>query len=311
MNKPKILLNFNLSNKFLNSFYYSLLPALIGIFLLPNLAFLASISGEKIIELTNKERLKNGLEIVTANQLLEKAAHEKGRAIFTSQTFQHNIDDRKFSSWIKDAGYKYFYAGENLAIDFVTNEGTIEAWLKSPTHKKNILNENFREIGVAILEGQFQGNNTTIIVQIFGSPLPKTVIINPVISKPTAPFKQELSAAPANNLLAQQPSKTLFYDNSNNYLPAEALLTHSTKISLNNFNQYRAINKFQYLKNYKLINDNLKKINTNYFLGLGKINLTNNNLIPNYLLLLVFIFTSALLLIIYLYNKKINQNYSR
>jgi len=156
----------------LESLSYSLLILVLGVFLLPKLAFLTSITEESIIELTNEERQAHGLQALTANQLLAKAAYDKGRAIFLSQEFKHNIDNKKFSSWIKNAGYNYSYAGENLAIDFYTSEGAVKAWMESPTHRQNILNDRFSEIGIAVVENEFNGRNSTLIVQIFGSPLP-------------------------------------------------------------------------------------------------------------------------------------------
>ncbi|MEI6596799.1 MAG: CAP domain-containing protein [bacterium] len=141
-----------------------------GIFLLPNLAYLSAITPEEIIALTNKEREAAGLNTLIANQLLTQAAILKGKAILESQTFSHAIDDKKFSSWIRDAGYDYSYVGENLAIDFVASESIMEAWKNSPSHKKNLLSPYYKEIGISTIDGKFQGQNTTIVVQIFGSP---------------------------------------------------------------------------------------------------------------------------------------------
>jgi hypothetical protein len=152
-------------------FGISLISIMLGIFLLPQLAFLSTITPDTIINLTNKERSKYGLNTLTANQLLSQAAYNKADAIFKSGKFTHQINNRKFSSWIKDVGYKYSYVGENLAVDFITAEGVIEAWLESETHKKNLLNNQFSEIGIAVVEGEFQGQNTTLVVQIFGAPI--------------------------------------------------------------------------------------------------------------------------------------------
>ncbi|MBI4779167.1 CAP domain-containing protein [Candidatus Falkowbacteria bacterium] len=134
------------------------------------MAYLSAIAPEEIIALTNEERAAAGLSALTANQLLTQAAIAKGKAILESQTFKHNIDDKKFSSWIRDAGYNYSYAGENLAIDFTTGQSIIEAWKNSPLHKKNLLSPYYKEIGVSAIQGKFQGQSTTIVVQIFGSP---------------------------------------------------------------------------------------------------------------------------------------------
>ena len=174
----------NKSNKQLSFFCFdknknyfkklTLLPfllAVMGIFLLPNTAYLSEINSENIIKLTNEERIKLGLDSLTANQLLTKAAYEKAESLFENQTFEHDIDGRKFSSWVADAGYDYSYVGENLALDFVTAEGTMRAWMDSPSHKKNISNGIFKEIGVAVVEGNFEGKNSILTVQIFGTPI--------------------------------------------------------------------------------------------------------------------------------------------
>ena len=148
----------------------SLLGLLIGIFLLPQIAYLSTITPETLIELTNQARAAVGLNSLTANQLLTQAAIEKGKAIITTNTFKHTIGDKKFSAWIRDTGYNYSYVGENLAIDFITSEGIMEAWENSPLHKKNLLNPYYQEIGIAAVPGKFQGQDTTVVVQVFGAP---------------------------------------------------------------------------------------------------------------------------------------------
>lgn len=155
-------------------FTHSLLIILIGVFLLPNVAYFSSITEKNIIDLTNQERLQKNLKPLQINKLLTDAAYKKGLNILENQTFAHTINEKKFSTWIHEAGYEYLYSGENLAIDFLTAEGAINAWMRSESHQKNILNSNFQEIGVAIVEGKFEEHNSIIIVQIFGSPIPET-----------------------------------------------------------------------------------------------------------------------------------------
>ncbi len=147
----------------------SLFLLLIGIFLLPNYANSTSITEENIIRLANYERIKKGLDPLITNELLTRAAQKKAKDIFKNSHFGHTIADRAFSSWIKDEKYEYTYVGENLAMDFISSEGTINAWLDSPTHKQNLLNERFKETGVAVLDGKFESKNTILIVQIFRS----------------------------------------------------------------------------------------------------------------------------------------------
>jgi Fe2+ or Zn2+ uptake regulation protein len=71
--------------------------------------------------------------------------------------------------WFEKNKYDYKYAGENLAINFMRVEDQHEAWMKSPTHKKNILNSNYKEIGIAVGAGEINGQMGIITVQEFGT----------------------------------------------------------------------------------------------------------------------------------------------
>lgn len=150
--------------------WFSLLALVIGIFLLPIIVYSSDITSENLIKLTNQERINQGINALTANQLLTQAAYVKGNEIMNAQKFRHNLNDKKFSYWVREAGYNYSYIGENLAIDFITSEGIVKAWLNSSSHKKNLLNHQFSEIGIAVIESEFNGQNTTLVVQIFGAP---------------------------------------------------------------------------------------------------------------------------------------------
>lgn len=197
------------------NFKLSLLVWLIGIFLLPQVAYLSTITPEKLIELTNQERQAAGLNSLTANQLLTQAAIEKGKTIIETNTFKHTINDRKFSAWIRDAGYNYSYVGENLALDFITSEGIMEAWNNSPLHKKNLLNPYYQEIGISAIAGKFQGQDTTLVVQVFGAP---------AAGSSAAPFAENPSLSYLNSNLT--PAEINLADWQFNR-QAENLLTHS------------------------------------------------------------------------------------
>jgi hypothetical protein len=160
------------------TYLYITLLFIVGVFLFPNTAYLSTISSEKIIELTNKERMDKDLSPLTANQYLTQAAHNKALDIFKNQRFEHNFEDRRFSAWIQDVNYKYKYVGENLAIDFVNSEGVVSAWIDSPTHYENLVNYRFSEIGVAVVEDIFKNENSIVVVQIFGTPLKNNPNLN-------------------------------------------------------------------------------------------------------------------------------------
>ena len=123
----------------------------------------------KIIKLTNESRLEIGVEPLSINKKLTEAAEKKAKHMFEFQYFDHNGPDGS-TPWdfIKAEKYKYRYAGENLAIQFKDVESAHKALMKSPSHKDNILNENYKDIGVAIKKGNMNGKEVILIVYIFG-----------------------------------------------------------------------------------------------------------------------------------------------
>ena len=147
----------------------------------------------KLVELTNQSRAEQGIEKITVNQNLISAAENKARDMFEHNYFAHTSPQELTPwHWIRQAGYSYQYAGENLAMDFVTSEAIHKALIASATHRKNILNPNYKEIGIAVLSGNFENRQTTIIVQMFGAAI-QTVKKQksnadsnpPIIKKPT------------------------------------------------------------------------------------------------------------------------------
>ncbi len=139
-------------------------------------AIAADITAQRMIELTNESRKDSGLLPLKVNDKLTAAAAAKVDDMFRFQYFDHNSPSGLTPwHWIKSAGYDYLYAGENLAIDFVTAEGTHMALMRSITHRDNILKPNYVEIGVAVKKGIFEGNESIIIVEQFGAPLEKIV----------------------------------------------------------------------------------------------------------------------------------------
>jgi hypothetical protein len=132
----------------------------------------AGITSEEVINLVNDSRQAEGLEILTESEKLSQAAESKVENMLKENYFAHNSPSGKTPwFWIEQAGYDYHYAGENLAMDFKNADEQHAAWMKSPTHKKNILNEDFREIGVAVKQGFIEGHLAIITVQEFGTPM--------------------------------------------------------------------------------------------------------------------------------------------
>jgi len=134
------------------------------------LGYASNISIQEVVNLTNKKRSDAGLSTLTLNQTLSNAAYVKGVDMINKDYWAHvSPDGTQPWSFFKNAGYKYRYAGENLARDFSNATDAVNAWMNSPTHRDNMLNPKYKEIGIGIVEGDLAGSDTTIIVQFFGA----------------------------------------------------------------------------------------------------------------------------------------------
>lgn len=145
------------------------------------LGYAANISPSEVLRLTNEERRKAGLTTFEYNSSLEAAARKKGQDMLAQGYWAHIAPDGT-EPWkfFIDEGYKYRYAGENLARDFSDPASAISAWMASPSHRENILSPRYEEIGIAVVEGDLDGVETTIIVQLFGARFTETVAQVPI-----------------------------------------------------------------------------------------------------------------------------------
>ena len=140
------------------------------------LGYASSIPVSEIISLTNAERNSRGLGTLKYNERLSVAAAKKASDMFSKNYWAH-VSPTGTQPWffITDTGYTYRYAGENLARDFTNAADVVSAWIASPTHKENLLNNRYQDIGVAVVDGKLDGRETTLVVQMFGTELSATV----------------------------------------------------------------------------------------------------------------------------------------
>lgn len=132
------------------------------------------ISIDGIIYYTNIERSKVGLSPLVKSIKLNSSAGAKTDDMFSAQYFEHVAPDGETAAdLVKSFDYKFQIVGENLALGiFQTDQTLVQAWMNSPTHKANILNPKFTEIGAAVGIGEYKGQKQWIAVQHFAKPIP-------------------------------------------------------------------------------------------------------------------------------------------
>lgn len=186
----------------------------------------SEITIAQIIEDTNKERAKKGLSVLKENQSLNKAAYAKAINMFEEDYWAHFAPSGK-DPWgfIKATGYKFSYAGENLAKNFQKSDDVVVAWMNSPTHRDNLLSSHYQEIGIAVVDGVLQGQQTTLVVQMFGAPIdyvasvPAAAVLSPAPQIINTSDQSQVLFAGKNNQISQESISLLInpYDLTKNF----------------------------------------------------------------------------------------------
>ena len=131
-----------------------------------------NLSDQAFLDETNTARMESGLLSLIENVELTAAAKAKAEDMLQYGYWNHFRPSDNKAPWdfIKESGYSYRVAGENLARGFVTASGTTNAWLASPTHRANLLSVKYTDVGFATVSGTDQnGAPAFITVQMFGS----------------------------------------------------------------------------------------------------------------------------------------------
>ncbi len=134
------------------------------------LAYATDITPVDLLNLTNQERIANGLPALRLDSRLNHSAGLKAQNMFSEDYWAHvSPSGIQPWYWFQQAGYTYKYAGENLAKDFDTSSGAVQGWMNSPGHRANILNANYTDVGFAVQNGTLVGGQTTLVVAHYGA----------------------------------------------------------------------------------------------------------------------------------------------
>lgn len=181
----------------------------------PQILGQATFSASQIINLTNSKRQQNGLPPLLENPLLDQAAAAKAQDMLAYDYWAHNSSKGTTPwSFITASGYRYLFAGENLARDFSDATSVVNAWMDSPSHRNNLLDANFKEIGVAVLSGKLTGREGILVVQMFASAVSQIPTRQPLVQgqtpsdasqSPKSVAVAPSSPTPANALTSPSP----------------------------------------------------------------------------------------------------------
>lgn len=118
---------------------------------------------QRVVELVNIERAKVGAAPLKRNGSLDFAARYQARDMVEDQYFDHNTMDQVNGNLTYICGpvarvklwyFEWSAFGENLAAGYDTPEQVIAGWMNSDLHRRNMLDRQYREIGVGFYEGK-------------------------------------------------------------------------------------------------------------------------------------------------------------
>lgn len=139
-------------------FKKGLIVLLVSFIIFPPNSFLAfaqnkqTLNTQKIIFYINENRAQHNLPPLKENPLLSQAAFAKNSDMLQNQYFDHIAPSgKKWFAFILESGYRPEVAGENLAKGFQDEKELVEAFMNSPSHRENILNAKFEEIGISVV----------------------------------------------------------------------------------------------------------------------------------------------------------------
>ncbi|MET9958349.1 sigma-70 family RNA polymerase sigma factor [Streptomyces sp. NPDC006326] len=111
------------------------------------------IAGQ-VIALVNDERAAAGCGPLKEDPQLRSAAQGHSDDMANRDFFSHtNPDGADPGKRTTAAGYRWSTYGENIAKGQQTAASVMDAWMKSPGHRANILNCSFKDIGVGMHQG--------------------------------------------------------------------------------------------------------------------------------------------------------------
>lgn len=167
------------------SHYYPFLPLMVSIgFLLFTLfsplmvnknvlAYTSNINPQSLLEATNLERKESGTGILQLNSDLQSAAQSKAEDMVNRNYWSHQTPEGN-DPWIfiKGTNYTYQKAGENLAYGFNDSSDVITGWMNSPSHRQNLLDNNYQDVGFGVAQSSNfnQDGPATVVVAMYGQP---------------------------------------------------------------------------------------------------------------------------------------------
>lgn len=130
-----------------------------------------AVTPQGVFDDTNNVRRSKGLKPLVANTALSQAATDKANDMLNEEYWAHTSPSGLTPwHWFSAVGYRYSVAGENLAKNFDSNDAVVTAWMESPEHRANLLDDAYQDVGIAVAHGTMNGAPIDLIVALYARP---------------------------------------------------------------------------------------------------------------------------------------------
>lgn len=117
-----------------------------------------------VLVLVNNYRAEHGLSKLKTSAELQKVAELKAKDLVENNYFSHESPTLGTPfEMLNNNNVYYSVAGENLAGN-ISSKKAVQAWINSPAHKDNILEEDFEYTGICVVDSEVYGK---VFVQLF------------------------------------------------------------------------------------------------------------------------------------------------
>ena len=181
----------------------------------PDFARLSGDLAAEVARMVNASREKVHASPLILDSALTRAAELKAQDMLARAYFEHVSPDGTMPwEWINKNEYQFQSMGENLAMDFTTGESAHLALMRSDTHRTNILEKRYQNIGIGVATGNFAGRETNILVEFFAAPSTARTAaaasaVPPVSAKPALPVPAEAPSSAGASAPGPSPVEVL------------------------------------------------------------------------------------------------------
>lgn len=137
-------------------------------FPISSISFSSENYQEEMLNLVNIQRKKANISPLILDEKLNKLAKIKVDLVIKEGKLNHYAGGyNSLGEFLKNYGISYLAIGENLATKTKNPEDTMNLWMNSKGHRANILNKNFKNIGIS---NGIDKEGNIYWVQIFTNP---------------------------------------------------------------------------------------------------------------------------------------------